>query len=188
MPVRPCEVDWGFIRKLEGWEAKAYVPPDLDKNDKTPSGITIAMGFDLGQQTITSISSLGLSKALENKLHPYIGVTGQAARDRLKLQPLNLTNEELEELDSKVRKRYYANIEREYNDNSDYTFSFLDSHIQTAIVSVAYQYGSLKRRCPTFFKYITKGMWNCAIAELENFGDAYKTRRLQEAKMMKGNK
>lgn len=174
--------DWSFIRELEGFLSTGYVPKDPDKNDN--SGVTIGAGFDLGQQGITGLKDMGLSEVLLQKIQPYLGLKGYKARMFLKAHPLSLNADELSELDVKVKKKYYAQIEREYNDASDYTFSFLPSEIQTVILSVGFQYGSLKR-CPKFKEYAVKGMWKTLANELENFGDAYHSRRVREAKYLR---
>ena len=174
-------VNWDFIRQLEGWESKGYVPRDRDKDDKVPSGVTIAAGFDIGQQSPYSITKFGFSKPLLDKVKPYAGLTGDKAREALRTTPLKLTKEELTELDTKVKEVYYKSVQKQYDAHSDFTFMFLDTPKQTVICSVAFQYGDLKRRCPRFFDRVTKGMWQTAVAELRDFGDGYKSRRLKEA-------
>ena len=178
-----CEVDWQFIRKLEGWVPKGYVPKDLDGDN---SGVTVAAGFDIGQHSKAQIKAFKFAKNLEAKLLPYAGIKGQAARDLLKAIPLLPSIAELEEIDKTIKKHYYTKVEREYNDNSDITFSFLDTEKQTVIISVAFQYGSLKK-VPRFFKFVSRGMWKCAVAELEEFGDAYSKRRKQEAALLRSS-
>lgn len=178
-----CEVNWAFIRTLEGWVPKGYVPKDLDGDN---SGVTVAAGFDIGQHSQAQIKAFQFPKNLETKLLPYAGIKGQAARDLLKALPLVPTIAELETLDKTIKQYYYAKVEKEYNDNSDMTFSFLDSAKQTVIISVAFQYGSLKK-VPRFFKFVTRGMWKCAVAELEDFGDAYSKRRKQEAALLRSS-
>ena len=170
--------DWVFIRELEGFLSTGYVPKDPDKNDN--SGVTIGAGFDLGQQGITGLRGMGLSQGLCEKLQPYLGLQGYKARNFIKAHPLKLGAAELTELDEKVKASYFSKIEREYNDASDYTFSFLPSEVQTVILSVGFQYGSLKR-VPKFKEYAIKGMWKSLANELENFGDAYPKRRCREA-------
>ena len=179
------DVDWSFIRSLEGFERKGYVPQDTD--GPVQSGVTVAMGFDLGQQTQTSIAKYEFSLPLLKKLLFYVGVKGSQAKGKLKQIALNLTDAELIELDEKVREVYYSLIEKEYNDNSDFSFSFLDGKKQTVIVSVAYQYGSLKKRCPKFFEAVTKGLWKVAASELDDFGDAYPIRRKKEAALLRSS-
>lgn len=178
------EVDWSFIKELEGFTDKVYVPKDADGSPMGHSGATVGMGFDIGQHGITSLKELGLSQSLIDKLTPYCMITGYKAVNFLKAHPLKLTDAELDELTNKVCFAYYKAVEEEYNTYSDFTFSFLDGDKQTVICSVAYQYGSLKKKCPRFFELITKGKWGKAVEELENFGDSYTVRRKKEAVLL----
>jgi len=174
-------IDWDFIRKLEGFSKEGYVPYEGH------SGVTVGAGFDLGQRDKAGLYSMGFSLPLLTKLLPYCGLKDQAAEDLLFTKPLRLNDSEAAELDEKVKKVYAKAIEEEYNAYSDFTFCMLDSAKQTVITSVGFQYGSLKKRCPTFFEYVTKGMWKKAVAELRDFGDAYATRRLKEADLLESS-
>jgi len=185
-------VDWNFIKELEGFRTHAYLPMDREGNVLGQSGITIGMGFDLGQRSSVSLKELNLDPSLISKLSPYCGIKGVKAKNFLQAHPLSLNKEELDMLQSKIEESYYNRLEKEYEANSDRTFSMLSPAQQTVLMSVAYQYGDLKWHCPAFFKYATKGMWNTVINELKNFGDDYGPRRLKEAayleaSMKKGN-
>lgn len=184
MTTEPCTVDWEFIRTLEGFQLKGYVPQSKDSNK---SGVTIGSGFDIGQRNKLGLYAFNFSLPLLTKLLPYVSLKGQEARDCLSKHSLTLTKDEAEELDQKVRKVYERAIREQYDANSDYTFSFLDSAKQTVIMSVGFQYGDLKRRCPSFFNCITKGLWEEAVHELEDFGDAYTKRRLKEAALLRSS-
>lgn len=192
MKVDPIsKIDWDFIRKLEGFKSKGYVPDD--KDGPTQSGVTIGAGFDIGQHSFKDLLKFKFSLSLVYSLLPYTNVTGDKARNTLKEYTLSLTKDQLDELDTKVRAKFSNQIEKEFNDNSDLVFCLLNRQQQTIIMSVGFQYGSLKRRCPKFFKLITKGKWLETVCELKNFGDAYPTRRKKEAALLssslkKGNK
>lgn len=176
-----CNIDWNFIRHLEGFSKTGYVPQGGH------SGVTVCAGFDIGQRDKSGLYVLGLSIPLLTKLMPYVNLQGQTARDALSKQPLELTGEEANELDAKVREVYASAVEKEYNENSDFTFCMLDGKKQTVIMSVGFQYGSLKKKCPTFFSLIIKGLWSGAVKELQNFGDSYQSRRLKEAELLKSS-
>jgi len=177
-----CEIDWAFIKQLEGFSLKGYVPKDAEGG--VESGVTIASGFDIGQRSKQDLYAISLSLPLLTKMLPYCNLKGQKAKEALKQHPLVLTNQEAEELEKKSREVFMRQIEKEYNDYSDFTFCMLDSAKQTVIMSVGFQYGSLRQRCPTFFKYVTRGMWKNAVAELKDFGDDYDKRRQQEAALL----
>lgn len=71
--------------------------------------------------------------------------------------------------------------------NRDASFAKFDQlppQFQTVIASVAFQYGVLPVRTPTFWSYAVTGNWTAMIAELRNFGDAFPTRRTKEADLM----
>lgn len=178
-------VDWSFIKKLEGFELKGYVP--YDKEGGVESGVTICAGFDLGQQTVSSLMKFNLPPEIYAKLHRYAGVRGFKAKQLLKNSPLTLSKKEGDIVDNIVKQMYFLKVQKEYNDNSDITFSFLESAKQTVVCSVAFQYGSLKKRCPRFFKYATRGQWDKVVQELRNFGDDYPVRRNKEADLLESS-
>ena len=95
-----ARIDWAFIGTLEG-EAipKGYVPSDN-------SGVTIATGVDLGQRAMLELLALGLAAALTDKLKPYLGLKGNAARDKLNSAPLTLSAAEVAQLDQALRARF----------------------------------------------------------------------------------
>ncbi|TWQ48304.1 pesticin C-terminus-like muramidase, partial [Xanthomonas vasicola] len=58
-------------------------------------------------------------------------------------------------------------------------------YLQTAIASVAYQYGpGLATATPNFWTQVTTGHWQDAVTNLNDFGDAYDTRRDREAALI----
>jgi GH24 family phage-related lysozyme (muramidase) len=92
-----------------------------------------------------------------------------------------LTEQEAKQVDEAVKKSKALRVLLEYNANSSIEFLSLPREVQTVIMSVAFQYGSLKKRTPNFFKTITKGDWQKAHSQLLNFGDNYVVRRHKEA-------
>lgn len=175
-------VDWNFIKELEGFRTHAYLPMDKDGNVLGQSGVTIGMGFDLGQQSAGNLKDiLSDHPDLFTKLYPYCGIKGVKAKNFLQAHPLSLSTEELDMVQCRIEETFYRRLEKEYEDNSDLTFSMLSPAQQTVLMSVAYQYGNLAVKCPTFWKYATKGLWKSLIGELKDFGDSYSNRRLKEA-------
>lgn len=75
-------VDWDVIEEFEGNIAFGYAIPKDEK-----SGITIGMGFDLGQHSIQQIDEMPFPENLRVKLRPYAGLVGAAARNTLYLAP-----------------------------------------------------------------------------------------------------
>jgi hypothetical protein len=55
---------------------------------------------------------------------------------------------------------------------------------QTVVASVAFQYGDLSLRTPNFWQQVTTENWQAALANLQDFGDKYPTRRNKEADLL----
>lgn len=180
-------IDWSFIKKMEGSSYDGYVPAP----DKSQSGVTIGSGVDLGQRTSHEIDALNISADLKMRLKPYAGLKKYEAVNFLKDHPLHLSEEEAEALNQAVREPLVRNLIRLYDDalpkdGNATLFQALPDQIQTAIASVAFQYGiNLKKRAPRFWALIIAQKWDACIAELEHFGDAYGTRRRAEAALIR---
>ena len=58
-PTFPPGVDWSFVEANEGVMLTGYVPKDSSGNPDANSGVTIAVGFDLGGRTVSSLQALG---------------------------------------------------------------------------------------------------------------------------------
>jgi hypothetical protein len=171
-------INFEFISELEGGSlTEGYVPDP--KNSK--SGVTVAIGFDLGARNQRDMQALGLSASVIEKLSPYLGLQGMRAKEYLDQHPLSLTENEADAIDEAVKFTMARRVIDEYNLASDMDFSMLPGNWQTVIASVAFQYGSLARKCPSFFSCVIKQDWQKATAELRNFGDRYRTRRNKEA-------
>jgi hypothetical protein len=177
-------IDWKFIKELEGFSDVGYVPKD-EANDRTPSGVTIGSGFDIGQLNLLGLKLMNFPKDLHKKLEPYVDKKGLEAKEFLKANPLKLTSNELDELEAVVKGYFTESIANEYDTHSKYIFAKLEKSLQTVIASVGYQYGTLSRRCPKFFKASTDKDVQKMIYELEHFGDAYKVRRQKEANYLR---
>lgn len=163
-------IDRAFIRAREGFSLKGYVPDP----EKSQSGVTVAMGYDVGQRSQTDL--IGLPMALRNKLYPYLHLRGPKAVEQLRAHPLEVTPAEAEILDGAAYLETLRVLNGEIPD-----FTTLPDAVQTICFSVCFQYGSLKQKCPVFHGFIIRHAWSNAIAELRDFGDAYPARRNAEA-------
>lgn len=173
-----------FIEEVEGSSLVGYVPND--EGGRNISGVTIGMGYDLGQQSWVGLKSLCLPGDIAESLEPYLGVKGGAAKALLKAHPLSLLKEEADILNKKVIDFYAGRLAGVYNtDSSGILFDSLPPQIQTAIFSVNFQYGDAKRRCPKFWSHVVSQRWLAAVEELENFGDKFESRRRKEAALIK---
>lgn len=179
------EVNWDFIQSLEGFSVKGYVPKEEDGEDnKVESGVTIGSGFDLGQITKGDLDRFKFTDLQKEKLLPYVGLKGQKARNKLKRTPLQLSYNTVKSIDAKVKKVKLNGLIRQFNEEQKLIrFDELPEPFQTVIASVYFQYGDL-RRTPKFFEAVTNLNWVKAIKELEDFGDAFPTRRNKEADYM----
>jgi hypothetical protein len=179
-------INWHFIEDLEGKAVtKGYVPKDSDGNVLGGSGVTIASGVDLGQRSAVEWKRLGLHARTLELIRPYCGVKGEAAVNLLERSPLILSEENVREIDTCLRVEFDRIVSEHFNNAAGIargpTWDELTDERQTVVMSVAWQYGTPWKRCPTFWRYATSGDWTGVIAELRDFGDAYPTRRGKEA-------
>jgi GH24 family phage-related lysozyme (muramidase) len=175
-------IDFNFISRLEGGRrTRGYVPnPGTSR-----SGVTVGTGVDLGQMGDQDLDQLDLPDDLKEKLRLYLGKIKYEAVDFLGQYPLVLTAEEAESLDTEVKTRFIQGLVRQFNETADVSFEDLPDGVQTVIASVAFQYGNLYKATPNFWRQITTGDWQGAYRNLQDFGDAYGTRRNQEADLLK---
>lgn len=186
-------IDFNFIKENEGKAiTKAYIPENNDGSVMGQSGVTIASGFDLGQQDATSIS--GLSKELQDKLIPYLGAKKDKAVAKLKeTGGLELSIEEVNEIDMMAKEQYSSKIKESYSKLTGKNFDELSSNVQTVIADIQFQYGTNYGRTPKFAGIIQEIADNPSNVdsymklenELRNFGDDYGSRRKRGADLIK---
>ena len=182
--VVAANVDFDFIKAREGYEKKIYVPKSKGKV-LGKSGPTIASGFDLGQRNEADLD--GLPPALVDKLKPYLGKKGASADAYVKSNPLTLTTKEADQINKFAKKQEINRLKDDWESASDVDFEDLTKEQATVVASVAFQYGDLPTKAPTFWRHVTNGDWDKAEAELRSFGDKYTTRRVAEADYLAGN-
>ena len=185
-PAPPAfTIDWEFISAQEGGQRlTGYVPAAYSSR----SGVTIATGIDLGQRSPQEIDRLPVSAAVKAKLKPYARMRGVGALRYLRKRPLSLTKAEADALDRAVAGRLLRTLGRHYDAAAEKqrTFEELPYEAQTVIASVGMQYGPhLERATPRFWRLVTSQKWEQAVAELEDFGDAYDARRTTEAQLLR---
>lgn len=165
-----------FIEEVEGKAiTKGYVPDSKNSN----SGVTIATGVDLGSKGQDFLDKL--SPELANKLKPYVGLKKEKAVEKLKEKPLIISNKEAEELDDIVYENVKKSLIKEFDKVSKTKFEDLPKEAQDVLLSITYQYGSMKNKTPKAWQYAINGEWDKLVDELNDFGDNYKTRRKKEA-------
>lgn len=167
-------INWALIDHFEGARRlKGYVPAP----DRSQSGVTIATGFDLGARNRNDLVKLGLPESLVERFTPYLGFKRYLAQDKLDDLPLSITEADARLIDQAVRIAKLRALEAAWIEDTQTLFSDLPNGVQTVIASVSFQYGSLAKRCPKFWRACTSRDWGAAVKELLNFGDDYKTRR-----------
>lgn len=177
-PAKNHSIDFDFISNCEGGSLNQGYVPDA-ANSK--SGVTIAIGFDLGARNVNDLLRLKLEPALIELLRPYLGLQGMQAAQYLQQHPLNISDADAKAINLAVKSKLIASLVAKYDGDADVSFATIPSQWQTVIASVEFQYGSLQNKCPGFWSCVTQQNWQEAIGELRDFGDSYPTRRNKEA-------
>tara|TARA_R110000765_G_C18602436_1_gene569326 strand:- start:30 stop:572 length:543 start_codon:yes stop_codon:yes gene_type:complete len=172
-------VDFGFIKELEGSETTGYVPKE-DGKVLGNSGVTIASGFDLGQRGVQDL--VGLPEEIQIKLAPYAGLQGDDA-DAI-ASSLEIDTDEADIINEFAKQEAMSRLSRQWMGTTGNNFESLPSNKQTAIASVAFQYGDLAKKTPNFWRQVTSDDWEGAKRNLLDFKDKYPTRRKKEASLL----
>lgn len=183
-------IDWNFIE--ENCEGGVFLVGYVPCEDGVPlghSGVTVADGVDLGQQSAAYLSAIGVSAPLVDILRPYLGLRGVRAQAILATRPLVLMASQAYALSAVIHVAHEQHLQRAYDaaiPAGAPTFEQIPSEVATVICSVSYQYGDLARECPRFWHCSITADWAGLLHELENFGDKYPTRRYKEAEYLRG--
>lgn len=180
--INASKIDTNFIRKVEGSLTKGYVP----MLGKSQSGVTVGDGVDLGQIHLSEFNSLPIDNALKGKLRPYIGLKQYKAKSFLKSHPLNITQDELTQLNAIAANKILVPLVAAYNKASPVSFFDLPAKAQTAIFSYAYQWGpnfGHKASARNLWHAYTTQNWQKARSILMS-SKQYSTRRHQEAQLL----
>jgi UDP-3-O-acyl-N-acetylglucosamine deacetylase len=171
-------INFDFISTFEGGSLnKGYVPDAA----KSKSGVTIAVGFDLGARNVNDLRALNLDNALVDLLTPYLGLQGRSALRYVEQHPLIIADADATSINVSVKSVLIDLLVAKYDADAGVSFSSIPAKWQTVIASVEFQYGSVQKKCPSFWRCVIKQNWHEAIAELRDFGDRYRTRRNKEA-------
>lgn len=177
------KIDRKFIRSVEGVDRKAEVP--VPKTSQ--SGVTIGVGFDLGQMAAWEYNKLPLSAALKEKLRPYVGLKRFKAVAFLKSHPLSVNEQELKEINVIAANRVLDPLVKAYNKASPVPFQNLPPEAQTVIFSYGYQWGQgfmhTSATGKKLWNYFTTQNWQKA-REMLLSAKQYSGRRHQEAQLL----
>jgi len=174
-------VDWDFIRELEGYKLQGYVPEDANGQPHGNSGVTIVSGLDLSTKDDSYFA--GLPDSIIAKLRPFYGLKGAEADEVA--GNLNLEDSEGVALYEHTKKKELEILKTKWQEKTGNSFDDLPMNQATAVASVAFQYGDLETRTPNFWNQVTTGDWEGAEANLNNFGDDFSTRRRKESNYLK---
>lgn len=117
----------------EGNKKKGYVP---SKN----SGVTVGLGFDIGQHSVTDLERMGFSSSLISKFTPHVNKRGQKAKDALEKDPIDLSDAELEEVNTLAIRKKNEEFEKKYPQYTD-----LRSVDDKAVMFSVYWLGAMPR-------------------------------------------
>ena len=174
-PEAPSDVDWDKIKEFEGGSQQAGYVPEAGK-----SGVTIGAGMDVGQRQNLE----GLPEEVQQKLQPFVGLKNEDATRKLAATGgVNLEPEEIQQVDSFIKKETEDKMRDYWQKNSDIPFESLTPSQKTVLASVMHQYGNFSN-VPRFAGYAAKGQWSKVMNELRNFKDEYPTRRNREADIL----
>lgn len=176
------DLDLDFLRQFEGaHRLLGYVPASPGGR----SGVTISTGVDLGFRDPSDLARYGLAADLVERLRPYCGVRGIAARAMLDRRPLRINALESHAIERAVMAERFAAMLRELDRSLVRDPRLYRPAVLTVVFSVAYQYGSLTRT-PRFLAQVTSGDWSAALRNLGAFGDDFGTRRRTEGAYLRG--
>ncbi|WGE88376.1 pesticin C-terminus-like muramidase [Actinobacillus equuli subsp. haemolyticus] len=132
---------WDFILSIEKYVSKPYVPSG-GRDGK--SGVTLGYGYDLGQQTKSTmydeLSKFYTSTQLK-RLEAALGVKGKAAYNlSSSLADITITKEEAKKLAVIAKRRYAESVVSIYPEILNY-----HPHCQGVLLSLVYNRGTLMK-------------------------------------------
>ncbi|MDR2186383.1 MAG: pesticin C-terminus-like muramidase [Treponema sp.] len=117
------------------------------------SGVTVATGVDLGQQTAGGLA--GLPADLVKKLLPYLGLKRREAVEKLRLEPLVISAGEAAAIDRVMHDRYTGETAVLFGREA---FDRAPPQAQAVAVSLHYQFGTPFREASPALGYAWKAL------------------------------
>ncbi|XP_077870017.1 uncharacterized protein LOC100370085 [Saccoglossus kowalevskii] len=193
--VWDCLIYKDFIQKREGFVKDGYVPMLSDGTVMGQSGVQFGYGINLGGLDEEYFRNLGVSEELITLFRPYFGLKRDEAVQKLEEIPLILSEEDSKMISDLVMNQHIEEVAGLYDarvaelgDAELKVFANLTVAQKTVVADVFYQYGGPPTtRFPRFWGFVTSQQWDEAIGELRDFGDAYATRRNNEADLLEGD-
>lgn len=184
----------GYIpcRRLSGGTANyTGCEPVTDYEAMGASGVTVGVGVDLGQQTVSQLRCWGVSDGTLDAILIYIGLQRGAALRALRTRPLTLTVEQARELTDAEHRGYMDDAVVPWWGRGRHTLPYADLpwQVQAVVFSLLYQCGArgAERRAPVTLAALRRGDWKKASAALldrDGWGGEYVSRRFQEGTLL----
>ncbi len=183
-----------FLAKWEQRKLRGYVPcnPKNYFGGDTgnfrvigASGVTIATGLDLGQQSMAELKKYGISDALCEKFRPYVGLRRGNALSALRREVLVITDAECDQVSRAVHGAYIGRAQRYFERFSRMLFDDIPAQAQCVVVSLVYSLGSPHKHYPAVWRALWMGKWHEAATLLLADNEGYDaTRRRDEGALL----
>ena len=161
-------INYQFVREQEEHSDAALnlvgFVPQKDGEVIGTSGVTVGTGIDLGQQSAARLRQLGISDDIISKVRPYLGVKEGAAVQLVRQQPLNLSRQEVDELNVAFLR---ADITSILDKVGEERFMQLQPEARTVALSLVRNFGEGALDFTTT-NLILDGRYGEAAARLEN--------------------
>ncbi|WP_250393008.1 pesticin, partial [Escherichia coli] len=171
---------------FEGFNPTSHFPSNPSSDYFNSTGVTFGSGVDLGQRSKQDLLNDGVPQSIADKLDGYYMLRGQSAYDKVKSNPLTLSDNEAHLLSNIYIDKFSKQIEGIFNDaNIGMGFSDLPVRTRTALVSLGYQHGYyLPKTTPNVWNKVTSKDWSGLVNELNNFGGGSPDRRKREGALI----
>lgn len=132
-----------ILERFEGRGVTGGYVPARNGEPIGASGVTIATGLDLGQQSLDTLQAMGLPTALINRFIPYLGMQRNEAQYILARHPLSITPAEAAIVDAAVHAKYIDETVELFGRDA---FAAAPREVQAVAVSLHYQFGTPYRK------------------------------------------
>ncbi|WP_162932526.1 pesticin C-terminus-like muramidase [Solimonas sp. K1W22B-7] len=184
-------IDFNSILEYEGLSLEGYVPDIPDGQ----SGVTIGVGFDVGQFSKAEIKAFGFPEVLTKKLLPYAGLKLADATAKLEeTGGLKVTVQEVRDITFAVKKKFARDVAAKYDEariESVPKFANLTPAQQTVVFSRFFHQGrsfTKKKNAAAWWSGVTTGKWADVQSSLRDYPfaieDWYKARVSKEADLL----
>lgn len=180
------ELEDEFLAQSEGFRTKAYL--DTAKNGVR---VTVGEGVNLSDTSINQLRDIGIPEDLITKVAPYIGKRGEAARQALRNNPLELSEEEAMSLSKAFKQDTIDKLNAAYKSETGVELKDIPAPARTVLISLGYNIGAnLKSATPKIWRAALSGRWDVVADRLENprnwtANPDLMPRRLKEAKLLR---